>query len=194
MYSSSGERSSRKRRASGSRFALPRWARYAYIRLVRINDSPQKVAAGLAVGVFLGILPTFGLGILIALALAIRFKFNKAASILGSLIMNPLTTPLFWTASSVLGAFLANRDWHRTLEIVQAFSSHLSVTHLSTREGWAWILKGVRAGVYVYLLGNILIALFLSVLFYLVGLHFVQAYRQKKRQRIRGYLPARGQR
>ena len=194
MYSSSGERSSRKRRASGSRFALPRWARYAYIRLVRINDSPQKVAAGLAVGVFLGILPTFGLGILIALALAIRFKFNKAASILGSLIMNPLTTPFFWTASSVLGAFLVNRDWHRTLEMVQAFYSHLSVADLATREGWAWVLKGLGAGVYVYLLGNILIALSLSVLFYLLGLHFLQAYRRKKRRRIACQLPAEGQR
>ena len=194
MYSSSGEGSSRKRQASGSRFALLRWARYAYIRLVRINDSPQKVAAGLAVGVFLGILPTFGLGILIALALAIRFKFNKAASILGSLIMNPLTTPFFWTASSVLGAFLVNRDWHRTLEMVQAFYSHLSVADLATREGWAWVLKGLGAGVYVYLLGNILIALSLSVLFYLLGLHFLQAYRRKKRRRIACQLPAEGQR
>jgi len=89
------------------------------------------------VGAFLGVFPTFGLGILIALALAIAFKFNKAAAILGSLIMNPLTTPFFWTASSVLGALLVNRDWHHTLKTFQAFSAHLSLGTSQREKGGA---------------------------------------------------------
>jgi len=193
MYSSSGNSTRRRRSASASRSRLSRWLRYGYIRLVRINDSPQKIATGLAVGVFLAIFPTFGLGIVIALALAIIFKFNKAASILGCLIMNPLTTPFFWTASSVLGAFLANRDWHRTLKMVQSFSANLSLVDLATREGWIMILKGLGAGIHVFLLGNILLALFLAGVSYLVALHFTTAYRERKHLRIRGYSPAKGQ-
>jgi len=181
MYSCSGNSTRRRRSASASRSKFSRWLRYGYIRLVRINDSPQKVAAGLAVGVLLGILPTFGFGALIALALAIVFKFNKAASIFGSLIMNPLTTAFFWTASSVLGAFVANRDWHRTLKMVQSFSANFRLVDLTTPKGWALILKGLGTGIQVYLVGNVLLALFFATLSYLVALHITKAYRERRR-------------
>jgi len=190
MYSSSGNSTRRRRSASASRSKFSRWLRYGYIRLVRINDSPQKVAAGLAVGVLLGVFPTFGLGIVIALPLAIVFKFNKAASILGCLIMNPLTTPFFWTASSILGAFVANRDWHRTLKMAQSFSANFRLVDLTTPGGWALILKGLGAGIHVYLVGNLLLALFLASLSYLIALHITTTYRERKRLKIRGYSPA----
>jgi len=189
MSSSSGNRAPKGRNPSASRSRFFRWVRYLYVRLVRINDSPQKIAWGLAVGAFLGVFPTFGLGILIALALAIAFKFNKAAAILGSLIMNPLTTPFFWTASSVLGALLVNRDWHHTLKTFQAFSAHLNLRDLATREGWSFILKGLGTGIYVYFLGNILISLVLAIIFYFAGLHLTKAYRERRYFRIRGHLP-----
>ncbi len=186
---SSGKRQKNGGNPSASRSRLLRSVRYAYVRLVRINDSPQKIAWGLAVGVFLGVFPTFGLGTLVALALAIVFKFNRAAAILGSLIMNPLTTPFFWTASSVLGALLVNRDWHHTLKMVQAFSGHLRLVDLTTREGWAFLLKGLGTGIHVYLLGNILISLVLAVTFYIAALHVTRAYRERRHLKIRAHLP-----
>ena len=189
MSSSSGNSTRKRRSSSAPRSGIFRWLRYVYVRLVRTNDSPQKIAWGLAVGVFLGVFPTFGLGTLVALALAITFKFNKAAAVLGSLIMNPLTTPLFWTASSALGAILVNRDWHHTLKMVQAFSDHLRLVDLTTREGWAFLLKGLRTGIYIYLLGNILISLVLSVTFYAAALHLTRAYRERRHLKIRGHLP-----
>jgi len=155
--------------------------------MVRIDDSPQKIAWGLAAGVFLGVFPTFGLGTVVALALAIVFKFNKAAAILGSLIMNPLTTPIFWTASSALGALLVNRDWRGTLKMVQAFSAHLSLADLATKEGWLFLLRGVRTGIYVYLLGNVLLALSLAIAFYFAALHLTKAYRERRHLKIRSH-------
>jgi len=192
MCSSSADRTTKRGSASALHSRISRWLRYSYIRLVRINDSPHKVAWGLAVGVFLGISPTFGLGIIIALALAILFKFNKAAAILGSFIMNPFTAPFFWTASSVLGAFLANRDWHRTLRMFQAFSANLSLIDLTTREGWALLLKGLGTGLHVYLLGNILLSLLAAGGFYLAALYLTKAYRERRRMKIKGYPSAKG--
>ena len=189
MSSSSGNSPRKRRSPPAPRPGIFRWIRYAYVRLVRINDSPQKIAWGLAVGVFLGVFPTFGLGTVVALALAIAFKFNKVAAILGSFIMNPLTTPFFWTASSVLGALLVNRDWHHTLKMVQAFSGQLRLVDLTTGEGWAFLLKGLGAGIYVYLLGNMLISLALAITFYFAGLHLTKVYRERRHLRIRGHLP-----
>ena len=62
------------------------WAKGLYERLVRMDDSPQRVALGFGVGVFLGLLP--GTGPLAALAAAFVFRLNKAAALLGSVLTN----------------------------------------------------------------------------------------------------------
>jgi uncharacterized protein (DUF2062 family) len=92
---------------------LGRLAKLIYTRVVRVNASPSQVAAGAAVGVWLGVFPTFGLAAPVGYALAWAFRFNKAAAVAGAAIMNPLTSPLFWAASAALGAALTGDDWRR---------------------------------------------------------------------------------
>ena len=60
---------------------MKRILRFVYLRIVRANDSPPRVAAGVAIGVFLGIFPTFGLGLVLAYILAVIFRINKAAAV-----------------------------------------------------------------------------------------------------------------
>jgi len=90
---------------------LARAARLVYTYVVRVNASPAQVAWGVAVGVWLGVFPTFGLGIPLAFLLAWVFRFNKAAAVAGSLLMNPLTTPFFWALSALTGAAFTGTDW-----------------------------------------------------------------------------------
>ncbi len=72
---------------------LKRWARLSYLRLLRMDDPPERIARGAAIGVLCGVLPTFGAGGVIALAVAFVFRANKVAAVLGSLIMNPIQNP-----------------------------------------------------------------------------------------------------
>jgi len=65
-----------------------------YLKLFRINDDPQKIAMGVGLGVFLGIMP--GTGPIAALFLAILLRINKASALFGSVITNIwLSIPLF---------------------------------------------------------------------------------------------------
>lgn len=65
-----------------------------YLKLFRINDNPQKIAMGVGLGVFLGIMP--GTGPIAALFLAILLRINKASALFGSVITNIwLSIPLF---------------------------------------------------------------------------------------------------
>jgi len=75
-------------------------------RLMQINDSPQKIARGFAIGVFWGVLPTFGFAIIFSLPTAILLRANKFASILGTFVSNPLTTPFFYAFSYKIGRLL----------------------------------------------------------------------------------------
>lgn len=71
-----------------------RWLKLIYLKLFRINDSPQKIAIGLGLGVFFGVMP--GMGLLAALFFAFIFRVNRAAALLGSILTNTwLSIPVF---------------------------------------------------------------------------------------------------
>src|SRR4030066_1909704 len=93
--------------------------RYISLRLVRVGGDSVHVALGFALGVFLGVFPTFGLGIPLALFLASMFRWNRVSALLGSLVMNPLTTPFFWTLSGTLGDPRHRTDAKNVLQTVQ---------------------------------------------------------------------------
>lgn len=132
---------------------VKRRIRLIYLKILRIDDPPERIARGAAIGVLMGILPTFGLGGLFALALAFVLKANKAASVLGTFIMNPLTSPFFWTLSIVTGSVILRQDYN---------------TMLSKFKGES-LLKGAELVYMVFLTGNmILCVLFTAASYYLV--------------------------
>jgi len=75
-------------------------------KAILANDSPEKIARGFAIGVFWGVLPTFGLAILFSLPMAVLFRANRITAILGTFISNPLTSPLFMLWGTYLGNFI----------------------------------------------------------------------------------------
>jgi uncharacterized protein len=78
------------------RHSLNRLIRLAYIRLLRLQDKPEVVAKGLAVGVFTGCFPFFGMQSLLALLFAAVFRGSKVAALAATWISNPLTSvPLY---------------------------------------------------------------------------------------------------
>jgi len=73
---------------------IARFFKALYLKLFRINDTPQRIAAGLALGVFCGVLP--GTGPVAALALALLLRVNRASALLGSVLTNTwISIPVF---------------------------------------------------------------------------------------------------
>ena len=80
--------------------------RKAITRMRRQEGSPDHLARGLAIGVFIGCLPIFGLQMLVSLGLASTMRGNKFLAMAGTWISNPITNlPLFWL-SYQLGTLL----------------------------------------------------------------------------------------
>jgi uncharacterized protein (DUF2062 family) len=65
---------------------MPNIFKSVYLKLVKINDSPGKIALGLGIGVFSGIMPM--VGPLAAIFLATICKANRASALLGALFTN----------------------------------------------------------------------------------------------------------
>ncbi len=143
---------------------LRRIARLAYLRLVRQNDDPDRIGKGFGLGVFLGIFPTFGLGTLLALIGASWLKWNRAAAVLGTFIMNPLLNPVFLSLSLIVGNVLVPRDFR--IEI-RSFS-----------EGMVW--SGLSTLLLTYVLGNLVVSIVFSALAYLLAVLTVRSYRRRR--------------
>ncbi len=80
--------------------------RYSYLRLARLQARPRQIALGAAAGVFVAVLPIPGLQLLAAAALAWLVRGHCGAALLATFAANPVTYPLIWIASYVLGATL----------------------------------------------------------------------------------------
>ena len=74
-----------------------------------INDTPQKVAGGAALGIFLGIFP--GEGVLATLFFATIFRLNKLSATAGVLATNMWATLLLLPPSVFIGSFLFRRNY-----------------------------------------------------------------------------------
>ncbi|MDJ0633475.1 MAG: DUF2062 domain-containing protein [Xenococcaceae cyanobacterium MO_188.B29] len=79
----------KKYRRSKSR--LKRYCRFWFLRLLRLRGKPKVLSRGLAVGVFAGFFPFFGLQTFIGILLATLFRGSKVAAAAGTWISNPLT-------------------------------------------------------------------------------------------------------
>lgn len=70
-----------------------------------INDDPHKVAAGAALGIFLGIVP--GEGLITTLILSSIFRFNRLSAIAGVLATNMWTTAVVLPLAAGVGGILS---------------------------------------------------------------------------------------
>lgn len=71
-----------------------------------IKDSPKKIAASFAVGVFIGMSPILGLHTVLGIAAAWIFRLNKFVTIIGVYVTNPWTIVPIYTFATWLGAKL----------------------------------------------------------------------------------------
>jgi len=75
-----------------------RQLKYLYYQFVRLNATPEEVSRGLALGVFIGMTPTYPFQMLLAVLLAVALKENKVSAMLGTWITPPppLSIPIYY--------------------------------------------------------------------------------------------------
>jgi len=76
------------------------------VRFVRLRGLPDEIAKGIALGIFIGMTPTFGFQMPIALLFAYLLRENRLAAVLGVWVTNPLTAPFIYAAEYEIGRLL----------------------------------------------------------------------------------------
>jgi len=141
---------------------LRNFTHFLYDKLVKINDTPQRVASGFGVGVFSGIFP--GMGPLAALFIASLFKANRASALIASLLTNTWISLVTFVMSVKVGAYIMGIDWQ------------------TAKDQWSKLFKNFHFAdlfkvsllktIFPIMIGYLVMAVFLGVLSYLVILLF----------------------
>ncbi len=83
-----------------------RQAKLMLVRFVRLRGLPDEIAKGVALGIFIGMTPTFGVQMFIALFFAYLLKENRLAAVLGVWITNPVTAPVIYAVEYEMGRII----------------------------------------------------------------------------------------
>ena len=138
-------------------------------KMVKDPLPPESVAAGWALGVFVGCAIPFGLQLVISVPLALMMRVSKVGATVGTLVSNPLTIFFIYPAQT----YVMNR---------LLFGGSLSFSKLMDTE-WNWAAVRELGGEVMtsFFLGGFALAVVLSPIAYFVVRRVVVAYRVRMR-------------
>jgi uncharacterized protein (DUF2062 family) len=153
---------------------LSNFIRLTYLKLIRTNDSAQKIALGFGLGVFLGVIP--GTGILAALFLAFIFRLNRLSALLGSLLTNTWISIVTFLLSIKVGSAIMKLNWQEVYAKLASALKGFKFLDLLNLSFIEIILPLV--------LGYFIISLILGIIAYLVILITIRMIRNENKSRI----------
>jgi uncharacterized protein (DUF2062 family) len=144
-----------------------RYWRYFSLRLLRLRGNPKTIARGLAIGVFAGCFPFFGLQTIIAILIAFLLKGNKIAAAAATWISNPLTSVPIFAFNFHIGTLIIGGE-DLTFE-------ELNLTSFSEI-----IELGGKLGI-TLLLGSLIVGSIASFCAYFISLRLIKNWRKNRK-------------
>ena len=117
---------------------------------IKKTQTREDIALSFAIGVFWGILPTFGTAFVWAMLSAKLINKSKFTAILGTLISNPFTFMFFYSSGSLVGAKFAGITLSKNAFLKLLLENNLNIL----------ILK--------FIFGYLFFTILISILFYFI--------------------------
>lgn len=136
--------------------ATNRWVepwRKAYHRFLKIRGHPREISLGFALGLFVGMSPFMGLHTAIAVLLAALFKWNKISSALAVWVSNPISAPIIYGLTYLIGAKVLNYENSHTLPQNFDLDGLLAIIRGAPELIWVLIVGGIVTGIPLALIG-----------------------------------------
>ena len=146
-----------------------RWLRRTGQILLHVEDSPSRVALAFAVGVFIAFFPILGIHTGLAIVIAIAFRLNKAAILVGAWTNNPWTIAPMYSAGTLLGCFILGVSPTSLGEIDWS---------LSGRAFYESLVAGFRPLILPFVVGNLVLGAAAALVSFL-ALRFLLARRKR---------------
>ena len=150
----------------------------AFFRLIRrkmVRDPlpPEDVAAGWALGMFVGCSVPFGLQLIVSVPLAMMMRVSKVGATVGTFITNPLTIWISYPAQTMAMGWLLGRDfsWDYILKAMRGVAKN---------SDWKTLLSLSGDVVVCFLLGGLALAIILTPITYFAVRTIVRSHRSRR--------------
>ena len=154
------------------RMSLRRRGLKLLLDLMGRQESPERVAAALALGVGIGLSPFIGFHFLMAIVLASLLRLSRLDTVLGSLVGNPWTLPPFFAVGYRVGRALLGYDATRV--------PPLQWERILHQDFWiAFRGPGFRPRLASFLVGTSLLAIVLALAAYWILVGALRLYHQR---------------
>jgi uncharacterized protein (DUF2062 family) len=165
--------------------------RYLEYKVLHIDDSPHKIALGVAIGLFIAWSPLIGVHIFLAIGFSLLLRANKFAAFVSVWVSNVFTFFIIYYPGYLLGAFLfgifAPGRALSHQQVIEALNKLLSpgnmITGFLTREYWQhfWTLsKTIGPELWI---GCTIIGAVVAVCSYFGCIKIIKSHRAKKPHR-----------
>ena len=152
-------------------------------RVLHVNDTPPRIALGVAVGIFVTWTPTIGLQMILTVLVCWLLRANKAVGVPFVWISNPLTIVPIYYPNYMVGCWLLGGDYTK-FNLIEALGQDLP-------EGWwakmtAWWSHMGEALWHVFAplwVGSMIVGLVLGAITYPAIYYAVIAYRKRRHRR-----------
>lgn len=92
---------------------IKRYFRYQYLRILRLKDTPDKIARGVALGVALDFLPLPFISLFVAWIVARLARWNSLAAVITAAALKPAVFTIFFPLNVLVGSlFVEGRTVH----------------------------------------------------------------------------------
>ena len=149
-------------------------AYFGKLKALMVGDPlpPERVAAGWALGMFIGCTIPFGFQLVVSVPLSILFRVSKIGASVGTLITNPVTIFFIYPAQTyvVYNLLFGSREMGRL------------------PSEWTWESVSALSGPVIasFFLGGLLLGIVLTPITYLVVRHIVVRYRERVKGKGKG--------
>lgn len=182
-----------------------RAAQYVKHRVQRLPDKPERIARGIAAGVFTVFTPFYGFHFLTAAICAKLIRGNIIAALLATFVGNPLTYVPIAAISLETGHFLLGDRKHMTPEMHESiggrFADAYSALHhnfiaifTDDTMNWYWLAKFYHEVFLPYMIGGIIPGIVFGAIGFYISLPVIRAYQQRRKgalqERLKGIKAA----
>ncbi len=164
--------------------------RFLIQKVLHTNDTPHQIAVGVAVGIFVGLTPTVGFQMVIAVAIAAALRANKAICIPMVWITNPITLVPIYAACFQIGVAImgpsrpVQADPLAPVVVLDAGSDSAGIQQWFHLDFWKDLLLRATKVCTELWVGCLFVASVAALIAYFATRWGVSAYREQRRQKI----------
>ncbi len=147
-------------------------------RILHTDDTPSRIARGVAIGMFIAWLPLIGLQMLLALGLSFIFRANKVAGLPVVWISNPFTLGPIYYPSYLLGSAMLRSQPVNLESLEHRFAAFSSLSwSMRFRECADFLFGGIF---YPTFIGSLVVGAVMAVATYFLTVRAVNRHRQRR--------------